>query len=411
MRVCVVGAGLGGLAVGIALRRHGYRVDVYERAPELREIGAWIVVPPNAARALDVLLGPQDFDKVTVVAESIAYFDIKSDARISFEKYADQGYTMRNADRRVLLHALDAQFRASGGNVHFGKEFSGYTEDDGQIQARFADGTGAPCDLLVGADGAFSAVRQQLCVGDRLVESGLYAGRAVIPWIAEWSDDSDSIGPPRQLFWTGSTGERLHAAVVGDGQTYVMYSGMLDDENHRPVALPTRADLKARGWCERAIAIMESAAALDRDQGGGVVDVRRLWESRTPVTCMGRGRVALLGDAAHATTPFQGQGASMAFEDAVVLASVLGHNIRDGGDRDSAQRTKAIEASVNTYQQLRLPRCSGIIKKSHTIGALTHTRSKLRMGLLRMVWPLLARMQFRNAAELWDFDCTKVNQP
>ena len=139
------------------------------------------------------------------------------------------------------------------------------------------------------------------------------------------------------------------------------------------------------------------------------MDVRRLWETRTPVTCMGRGRVALIGDAAHTTTPFQGQGASMAFEDAVVLASVLEHTMRDGGDSNSARLKEVVEASVNIFQQLRLSRCSGIIRKSHTIGALTHTRSKLRMGALRVVWPLLARMQFRNAAELWDFDCTKVH--
>ena len=143
-------------------------------------------------------------------------------------------------------------------------------------------------------------------------------------------------------------------------------------------------ELQARGWCKRAVAIMDSMAARDREQGGGVVDVRRLWAIKTPITCMGAGRVVLLGDAAHATTPFQGQGASMAFEDAVVLASIVRKRMRDDGDREDVWRADAIKSSVDTYQRLRAPRCSQMIRRSDTIGAPTHTRSKLRMGVLRL---------------------------
>lgn len=339
MRALVVGGGIGGLTAGIALRQAGFAVDLYERAPAIREVGAGISLWPNALRVLDELrvgtsvreLGAAQGDGRLLTASGRTLIELSMRA-IEVEC----GSPVLMLHRASLIEALRAGFGDHG--IHLGHELRDVSEADGRVRVTFANGARAEGDVLVGADGWRSAVRARIFPSSRAAYVG-YAGlRAVVPCPPGLTQTSESWGP----------GARFGLVPLVDGRLYwFAVWNAPEGEVLSPAERRERALRTFRGWhapIEDVIRATDPAAILF-DDVREVVDL--------PAWTLGR--IVLLGDAAHAMTPNLGQGGCAAIEDAYVLADCLG-------------RTAPVEDALDRYQRLRRGRVAAIARDSRAFG-------------------------------------------
>jgi len=332
MRVLVVGAGIGGLTAALALRQSGFDVHVYEQARVLREVGAGLALGSNAVRVLHRLGLADELRGFGVRSESWDFRDWHSGeilGRVPLGDAAESrwGAPFYNAHRADLHDAL----RAAVGDEHIslGACCVSVEQVESRVAIGFADGRDATGDLLVGADGVHSIVREYVAGPDQPTWWPQVAWRGLAP---------GAIGREIGL-------ETRQQMFVGPNSLFVTYyvsSGRLVNW-----IVPTPSD----GWGE------ESWSALgDRDDAlrmleGWHPQVRTLianteqvfkWAmfDRPSLETWNRGRVTLLGDAAHPMLPFMGQGAAQSIEDASALARCL------ADDRDDAERAIARYAAI-----------------------------------------------------------------
>ena len=336
----VVGAGLGGLTAALALQRAGWRVRVYEQADRLGEVGAGISVSPGAGRSLESLgLGP------TLLAASdpvpdVAFADHATGTLLAgtLQKAlpVDRGFEEARHIHRADLHALLLKAVTSGDPdaVVTGRKLVAVEDDGSSVAARFADGSTAAADLLVGADGSRSAVRAHLFGPGAPVFAGQVAYRCLIPReIAEPYLSAGSavvsVGPSR-IFHRYLIRHGALVNVIGiariDAWTGEGWNTPATTQEFLELYADFNADVRGLIGC---------AAVRVADQVGAL-------RSAAPRN-LRRGRVTLLGDAAHPILPFLGLGAALAIEDGVVLAQAL-EDARD------------IERALVSFQALRQDR-------------------------------------------------------
>jgi salicylate hydroxylase len=340
VRVAVVGGGVGGLTLAIALRARGVPVDVYEQAPEFREIGAGVALSANATRHLHRLGLGDALEAVSVQpsalvlrrwddGEVIAAHAIGARYR---EEFGAPYYGVhRGALQRVFGDALE------DGTVHHGHRCVSVVDDEGSgaAELEFADGTTASADVVVGADGVHSAVRRHVAGPSEAVYSGTIGYRGLVP-VEALPSLPDST--PLQ-FWAGPRAHLLHYSI--EGGTIVNY-----------LAVVRQAEWTGAGWNEPcAVADAVSAYAgwhpAVTEMVGAVSEGSR-WalHDHVPLERWSAGRVVLLGDAAHAMLPHQGQGANQTVEDAILLADLLA----EAGDPEH------LRPALERYEALRRPR-------------------------------------------------------
>jgi 2-polyprenyl-6-methoxyphenol hydroxylase-like FAD-dependent oxidoreductase len=369
-RVIIIGAGIGGLAAAIGLRRAGLEVELYERAAAPGEVGAGLTLWANALRALDQigaadLLGP------------ISAPDLQGGIRAPDGELLAGGYAALGAQLAVVVHRAELHAALLGqiepGAIHFGQSLSGFEQDGSGVTARFADGGSARAAILIGADGLRSAVRALLHGEARPRYAGYTAWRAVVPFDAARLLAGETWG----------RGARFGQVPMRDGRAYWFATqgareGERSPGGERAALLRTFA-----GWhapVADLIAAADEAAILRHD----IYD-------RPPLARWGAGRVSLLGDAAHPTTPNLGQGACQAIEDAAVLARCLGQ----GGD---------LAAGLRRYEGLRIPRTAAIVRQSRLVGEMGQWHGaaavRLRTWLLRNV---VGRVQARQIDRLLNY--------
>jgi salicylate hydroxylase len=343
LSVGVVGGGIGGLTAALCLLGAGLEVQVYEQASQLAEVGAGVQVSPNASRVLHRL----------GLAESLAATGVKPLAL--HQRRWDDGRTLLRAPlaealeatfgfphylmhRADLLAALSAAVPAE--RIHLGHRLVGLTDHDQGVEARFANGHRAQFDVLVGADGIHSAVRQRLFGAEEPRFTGCVAYRAVVP--AERLRHLD-LEVTAQLW-------------LGPGRHFVHY--FIRNRRLVNVVAIVEHDRWAReSWTDRG----EVADAVAAFAGWhpqvpeiiGAADETFVWAlfDRPPLRQWSAGRVTLLGDAGHAMLPFMAQGAAQAIEDGATLAACLGQ-VR------SAAHPADVAAALHRYEQARLPRTS-----------------------------------------------------
>lgn len=316
-RLIIAGAGIGGLTAAIALARAGHVVEVLEQAPALGEIGAGVTLAPNAMRVFDHL-GLGEAIVAAGVEPARQRVQHWSDGRdlVAFER----GQKVRDLYgapyvyiHRADLHAiLIAAFKATGrGTIHLSAACVGATVEDNTALAHLADGRTLRADAVIGADGVKSAVRKIFDPGEPHF-TGHVVWRAIVP----------VQGPVLQGL-TDFPG--IH---IGPGRMAVRY----------PLRGSSLLNLvffaRQEGWAEEGWTIPANLSALRQIFAGWSDDVQVMLDSidpaalykwavfaRQPLDSWVRdGRIALLGDAAHAMTPFLGQGAAAAIEDALILA-------------------------------------------------------------------------------------------
>ncbi|HEX2190869.1 MAG TPA: FAD-dependent monooxygenase [Longimicrobiaceae bacterium] len=379
-RVVIVGGGIGGLTLAIALRQKGIEVRVYEAAPELRAAGAGIWVPPNAMQVLDRLgMAGAVLDR----GERLERAEIR-DCRGGVLQAADVGAAARRFGfptvaihrgrlQRVLLDHLPADL------VHVGRECTGIESAGGPASACFADGSVQEGAVVVGADGAHSRVREALFPGTALRYSGQSSYRAVVPHRLP-----DAFAATGWEVW--GPGRRFGFSAVGGGEVY--WYATLDapagERDAGPDVTRRRLDALAAGFpapVPELVAATDPARTLRTD----MYDLPRLrsWH---------RGRVVLLGDAAHATTPNLGQGGAQAMEDAWVLAEQL------------ASRPDP-EAAFAAYQRIREPKARMVVDRSRVLGRIAHLRNPLARGLRNSLLRLTpASVALRQMEALYTLD-------
>lgn len=340
----VAGGGIGGLAAGVALSRRGWRVTVCERAPVLAGTGAGIVLAPNALRALDsVGLGPE----VSVGEPLVGSLGLRtpdgawlSRTGATASRY---GFPARAVHRGFLIDVLAAALPP--GALRLGVSVSGVDDAGDAVVVRTSAGD-LSADVVVAADGLRSVLRRQLFPG----HSGpRHAGET--GWRAVLSGVGLPALPAAET-WGG--GERFGIIPLGDGRVYVYATAVtgpgtrLDDHS---------AELSRRfgAWHDPIPALLERLERHSPDPVG--ILHHDFYELAPPLPRFNFGRVALLGDAAHAMTPNLGQGGCQAIEDAVVLA----HLLAGGPD---------VPAALAAYTKARHGRTTRISRHSRRMGDL-----------------------------------------
>ncbi len=346
VRALIIGAGLGGLATAVALRRVGIEPVVFERARDLRQIqvgGAYSMwyTGMRALRRLDLAEqvqaagGPiERFEFHTWRGQTLANWDVGKRGR---ELDAPPTGVMRADLHRVLAGALEE------GTIRFGAAYASFEQDAAGVTARFADGREERGGLLIGADGFRSTIRAQL--------HGAFKPR--YPGYGHWYGFLDL---ERELTPMGVF--RIH---YGHGARFAF----LPISRERlcwwstfpapPAESAPESNIKEmlldrfRGWqhpVESVIAATDAGAIARRDTLGG-----------PPLARWGEGRVTLLGDAAHPMTFNLGQGAGSALKDGVMLAQYL----RAEGD---------VVAALRAYEERRIPNTTRFIHQSWQVGRM-----------------------------------------
>jgi 2-polyprenyl-6-methoxyphenol hydroxylase-like FAD-dependent oxidoreductase len=341
LTIAVVGAGIGGLAVAATLRQIGIDAQVYEQAPRFARIGAGIQMMPNSMKVLR-RIGVEDRVRGT-----------------AFQPYShlnrewDTGKVIRELPmpenlfgapylcmHRADLHAALAE-AVPESIVHLDKKLVGLEQRADAVTLAFADGTKVAANAVIGADGVHSAVRDIIIGPDEPIHKGRIAYRAIFSSTLLKGKD---IGPSRTKWW----GPDRHIVIY--------YTNAVRGELYFVTSVPEPAEwLTKESWSAKG-----DVTELRKAYEGFHPDVRAVLEAcpdchkwaileREPLPRWSDGRVALLGDACHAMTPYMAQGGATAIEDAAILARCL-----------DEVKGEDIEAAFRRYEAHRKPRTSRI---------------------------------------------------
>ncbi len=369
MRVIVVGGGIGGMTAAIALEQRGIGVEVYERATALAEVGAGVSLWPNALKALHQLGMKPRLDTMSSVSDiaAVRRSDGAMLSHTSSRDFVDRfGLPATVFHRAELLDALVE--RARRVPMHLGRALEKVEIHSERVTAHFAGGTQATGDLLIGADGLRSVVRQQLGIPGEPRYAGYTAWRGIAPIAPAGLIAGETLGCGMRFGLVPITGNRVY---------WYATSNAPEGRRKAPDAMKTQLLALFQAWhppIPDLIAATDAALILHND----IYD-------RDPVDRWGTGPVTLLGDAAHPMTPNLGQGACQAIEDALVLARCIA-----GAPGTSALRR---------YEAERIPRTTSVVLGSRRVGRVGQVQSPIACRLRDAALRLLPRsVTFRQLA-------------
>ncbi len=354
-RVAIIGGGIGGLTAANALMRAGVEVAVYEATAELKEIGAGVALHPNAMKVLRAIGVEDNVRKVAGRSEGQVMRNWKTGRMIAktsrqqqLARFGTAGATVHRADLLdVLADALPA------GVVTLGKRCTEVRPDGDVAVAGFADGSEVGADIIVGADGIHSPVRASLLGADAPRFTGKICYRSVVP-----TEAVRGTRPSREgAQWLGPHGTIVLYPLRGEELINVVCHYDDDDYRHESwIAECSREEVLERyaGWHESLLRLF---AAADTWYKWALYD-------RDPIPQWTRGRVTVLGDAAHPMLPYLGQGACQAIEDGAVLATAL-----------SAEASDPL-TGLARYERTRRPRASRVVLASRERGQSNHLTSR-----------------------------------
>lgn len=352
-RIAIVGGGLAGLAAANALKTFGMKAEVFEAAPALGEIGAAVNSSPQAVKALQAIGVGDNVAAVAHLSRGIYTRNMQTGEFLEFsdrykaaEKYGAPYYTFHRAD---LLDALASGLDHSA--IHLGHRLTGIEERSDRVILAFANGARVEAEFVIAADGVRSIIRQAL-YGD---DHPTYTGQMVWRSLLKGSDVPEDVMEPMG-----------HTQWVGPGCHFIAYY----IRQKKFVNIVTQEDTDKwveEGWStsgdpdEMRLSFPNPEPRLEKLLG--LVTECSKWGLFTrPLTQnWGRGRIQLIGDAAHAMLPNAGQGACQAFEDAYILGRWL-EACRD-----------PVEAFAN-FRRIRIPRVHGVQRLSISNARFKHMR-------------------------------------
>jgi salicylate hydroxylase len=337
--VTIIGAGVGGLTLALLLRHRGIAAEVVEQSAELREVGAAVALAANATRVLAHLGLGDALAQVSTEPTRLIHRDghdghviaATGDCQWYRDTFGAPFFGLhRLALQRLLADALGPE------HLHLGHRVESFEERGTGIRLRCSSGATFESRVVVGADGVHSQTRQWVTGGDEPVYSGTSGFRGLVP-----AERLPHLPDPGAIqFWMGPGAHLLHYPISGG--TIINFLIVIDEPDRwiapgwMEPALPGAHLAAFVGWHP---AVTEMIAAVPQSPRWGLF-------ARRPLTSWSRGHVVLLGDAAHAMLPHQGQGANQTIEDAAVLAAEL-----DGAkDIDVALRRYELRRRVRTRQ-------------------------------------------------------------
>lgn len=341
----IVGGGIGGLTLAIALQKKGFQVKVYENAPEIKPVGAGIVLAANALKAYKAI----GMDEPVIAAgKEMKRFSIrnakgrvlsKTEVSRILKKYGTvTSLTLHRAD----LHAV-LQRNLQAGTLELNKGCVSFDEEGAGLRLLFRDGTSAYADYVIAADGIHSIFRRKLLANSRIRYSGYTCWRGITnatPVGFDFDEATESWG----------AGKRFGIVPLNNGRVY-WFATVNAPANDSTMNGYTSEDVrKLFAGFHFPVQEIISGTASENIIKNDISDVE-------PVNRYAFGKIVLLGDAAHPTTPNLGQGACMAIEDAVVLSNCLA----EAADP---------EVAFVRFQERRLPRTTQIVNSSHQLGRI-----------------------------------------
>ncbi|MPZ73947.1 MAG: NAD(P)-binding protein [Nitriliruptorales bacterium] len=345
LRAAVVGAGIGGLATGLALYRRGIDVTVYEQAPALGEVGAGVQLTPNSFRLLDRFGLGEDLRQLGVKLDQrrSRYYRMDGTPIAPVLTTDSKGNALYGIHRADLVSVLAANLPSDV--VRTSHRCTGFSQSDSAARLEFENGTVTEADVVIAADGIHSSLQRHVVEPAEPVNSGSVAYRGLLA-----ADANPSWPTDRFELWMGA-GKHFLVFPVRAG-TLINFVGFVPSEVHAEEswsALGDPAVLTASfaGWDSR---IEKLLATVRNTFWWGLYDREPLWRWT-------HGRLTLLGDAAHPMLPHLGQGANQSIEDAVALSIVL---------TDATPETAPVR--LLEYEALRHPRTTDVQAGSRANG-------------------------------------------
>lgn len=351
MKIIIIGAGIGGLTTGIALKRFGHQVVIYEQTAQILPVGAAISVWSNGVKCLNYLGLSEKIARIGGQLNDLAYIDGISNqpmTQFSLQPLINEvGQRPYPVSRAELQNLLMDEFGRQ--DIRLGMRMQQLEDDGTLVTATFADGSKDSAPLLIGADGTHSITRQYV-LNETLQRR--YAG--YVNWNGLVQIDAE-LAPAQQWTTFVGQGKRVSLMPVADNRFYFFFDVPL------PVGLPNNKDeyqatLKEyfKGWCQPVQTLIDR---ID-PQSTNRVEIHDI----EPFLTFYKGRVVLLGDAAHSTTPDIGQGGCQAMEDAIYLARSLQIN------------TLGMEDALHRYQEKRNERTRELILRARKRCDVTHMK-------------------------------------
>ena len=376
VRIAIVGGGIGGLTVALALKQFGFAAEVYEQAPALLDVGAAIAIWPNALRVIEHLgLGAMIREHGGAIDE-IRWLDRRgfliNRVRIS------NALALHRADlQSTLLHALPPSW------IKLGYRLVGYETLGDKIVARFGQREEIEADFLIGADGIHSRCRRRIAGDAEPTYRGYTVWRGISTEVPNGlpSNTAIEIQGRGQRFGIGPVGGRRIGwwAAANAADPAAAHEHHSEDAQHELLRL-------FKDWYAPAIELIEATlpqmilttSAFDRE----------------PARTWGNGRVTLLGDAIHPTTPNLGQGGCLAIEDAFVLARCF-------------QKYGPTETALRKYEGCRYSRTAAITRYSRYYGRVGQSENLSVRGLKKSLLSVApAAIVLRLMQTVFNYDAT-----
>jgi salicylate hydroxylase len=332
-KVAIIGAGLGGLAVAVALRKLGYEVQVYEKAQDFRPVGGGLGLLPNGLNCLNAI-DPEIVKSLRDSGCEVSQTVLKNTQGETIRTNPASRYQEKYGQPLVtvwwwrLQQVLASKLPSDA--IRLNHRCIGFKQDDRGVEIYFDAASGVSADLLIGADGINSAIREVL-IGDGKPR---YLGS--MSWRAVVKCDRQILNPGELGFVKGDR-EFMYLLNVGDGYIAWLYRRLSPDCTlaQNAAGVKSRVLDRLANWGESLRSLVEATPA-EQILEGPICD-------RLPLNCWSQGRVTLLGDAAHPMAPALAQGANSTFEDAYELASCFA-------------QASSFQEALASYEQHRIPR-------------------------------------------------------
>jgi len=348
MKALIIGAGIGGMSAAAALKQQGIECEVFEAVKVMKPVGAAISVWSNGVKCMNHLGMGYIMDKLGGPMLSMAYLEAKSGQVMTqfsleplIEAVGERPCPVSRADLQAMM--VDDWGREK---VQFGKRIERVEENDQGVTAYFTDGTVATGDFMIAADGANSVVRATV-LGKKVDRR--YAG--YVNWNGLIEID-ESIAPAEQ--WTIFVGEgkRVSLMPIADNRFYFFLDVPLPvglDEDRETL----RDDLKGyfADWAEPVQKLIDTLDPMTTNR----IEIHDV----EPFDTFIKGKIALLGDSAHPTTPDIGQGGGSAMEDSIALGMAF-------------SETKDIASAFSAYEAMRNERAKDLVLKARKRCDVTH---------------------------------------
>jgi 2-polyprenyl-6-methoxyphenol hydroxylase-like FAD-dependent oxidoreductase len=370
VQIAIIGGGIGGLTAALALQQSGFQAEVFEQAPVLMDVGAAIAMWPNAVRVLKHLQLAEKIIECGGIVGELRWMDQHGFLinRVSIADGKTPAVALHRSDlQRTLREALPPS------TIHLGHTIVEYKQRSDKMIATFANGQAVEAEFMIGADGVHSRVRSQFINDGDPINRGYTIWRGTSP-------TTPAAIPPATGIEIYGCGKRFGIGPVGLGRTGWWASANTDHTDQL-------TDLFA-GWYRPVVELIEATPPASILKTGAT--------DREPNKRWGAGRMTLLGDAIHPTTPNLGQGGCLSMEDALVLTRCF-------------EKYGPSEEALRRYERLRRARTATLTKISRYYGSVAQFENILARTLRRTALALAPEPLAQRAMQIvFDYDATKI---